>query len=110
MVFTLKSTEKIRLALAGRAKERRLALGLPIQAVALCMGRTYQCIYGMEAHGTDSLRVLQEWAAALDCSVQFLVFGADTTRGLLEQAARCIDARTGRRKDLVRRIREELKS
>ena len=110
MVFTFKSTEKIRLALAVRAKERRLQLGLSMQAVAQRMGRTRQCVYGMEAHGPDSLRVIQEWSAALDCSARDLLFGRDATRDLLERAAHCIDARAGQRRDLVRRIREELKS
>lgn len=102
-------------AMGARAKARREELGLTVNEVAIKMGRTYQCIYGMERSGIESLRVVLEWAEALDMSADRLAFGAGSagenmmaTYNLLREAADLIDGRRGRRKELVRRIREEL--
>lgn len=110
-------TEKKLLSEMGqRAKARREELGLTINEVAVKMGRTYQCIHGMERDGILSMRVIIEWAHALGMNPQELAFGGEATQmaelqvkdGLLREAARLIDARRGRRKELVRLIKEEL--
>lgn len=107
-------------AMGARAKARREELGLTVNEVAIKMGRTYQCIYGMERSGIESLRVVLEWAEALGMSPQELAFGGKTQSAqtaaltldirsqLLMSAADLIDGRRGRRKELVRLIREEL--
>ena len=107
--------EKLLQDMGSRARERRLELGLSVNDVAVKMGRTYQCIFGMERTGIESLRVVLEWAEALDMSAEALAFGRRNagenlvmTYDLLKEAAELIDGRRGRRRDLVRRIREEL--
>jgi hypothetical protein len=112
MVFVFNETEKLRRAVAARAKHKRVQMGITVQALADHMGRTRQCLFGMEQEGTDSLRVIQDWAMALDCTPEWLTFGDERmeARGkLLLRAARNIDARTGPRKELVRRIKEEVR-
>lgn len=104
-------------AIGRRASERRQELGFSVNDVAMEMKRTYQCIHGMEKEGTTHLRVILEWAEALDMSPAELAFG-DTgmMRGarsakiteataLLAAAADLIDGRQGKRKKLVDSIR-----
>ena len=103
-------------AMGARARARREELGLSVNDVAVKMGRTYQCIYGMERTGIESLRVVLEWAEALEMKAEKLTFGVSWSLGeqdvrksnMLREAAELIDGRRGRRRDLVRRIREEL--
>jgi len=107
--------------MGARARARREELGMSVNDVAVKMGRTYQCIYGMERTGIESLRVVLEWADALSCTSEWLCFGNKCVHGrdgvqeiaerrgnMLKEAGDLIDGRRGRRRDLVRRIREEL--
>ena len=68
---------------------------MSVNDVAVKMGRTYQCIYGMERAGIESLRVVLEWAEALTMEPITLAFGKETKMS---------------KADLVRRLREELGS
>lgn len=101
-------------AVARRAKEARVAKGLSLMQVATAMGRTYQCVYGMEISGTRSTRVAADWARALDVPVPWLLFGVGSTddvvvpRKMLQEAASLMDARRGRRRDLVAEILQVL--
>lgn len=105
--------KKLLLAMGQRAKARREELGLTLNEVAVRMGRTYQCIYGMEKEGSGSLRVVLEWAEALKMPALQLAFG-ETVKAdgklvdWLREAAKLIDSRRGRRRELVRQIREEI--
>ena len=109
MVDAMELNRELMAEMGSRAKARREELGLSIMQVAIKMGRTYQCIYGMERYGIESLLILQEWANALSVPASSLLFGTESRiRELLESAAKAIDARYGPRKDLVRRIRKEL--
>jgi transcriptional regulator with XRE-family HTH domain len=111
-------------AVAERAKARRIELGLTVNKVAQAMGRTYQCIHGMEQTGTRSTRVAADWGKVLQCSAEWLLFGSGdpartvsvashvalvtVPRAMLQEAADLMDARRGRRRDLVAEIRQVL--
>lgn len=107
---------KLLQAMGDRARERREELGITVNQLAVKMSRTYQCIHGMEKSGTGSIRVLLEWAEALSTTPHYLAFGGhvgamqmtDVQRELLASAGKAIDARSGPRRELVKRIREEL--
>ena len=114
---TANETEnRLLLEMAQRARALREELGLTINDLAVKMGRTYQCIHGMEREGILSLRVVLEWADALQVTPDKLAFGdgfdlkniTGPKDALLSEAAKNIDARTGPRKNLVKRIREEI--
>lgn len=113
--------KKLLTDMAARAKARREELGITINDLAVKMGRTYQCIHGMERDGVLSLRVVMDWAQALQCTAEWLAHGNKCVHGrdgmqevverrgkMLREAGELIDARRGRRRELVRLIREEL--
>ena len=102
--------------MGARARALRENRGLTVNQLSVAMNRTYQCIHGMEKSGTLSLRVVLDWSEALQVTPDLLLFGhgfdlknvTGPKDALLSEAAKNIDARTGPRKNLVKRIREEI--
>lgn len=61
--------------MAKRGRERRLELGLSMQDIATRMRCTYKRVSLLENDGCVTLRVIREWARALEMDPRVLAFG-----------------------------------
>lgn len=65
------------LDMAKRGRARRLELGLSMHDIAARMRCTYKRVSLLENDGCVTLRVIREWARALEMKPSVLAFGED---------------------------------
>lgn len=61
--------------MGARAKERREALGMPKNQLAVALDISTTRVSQMEQDGVESISTVRRWAEALDMDPQVLVFG-----------------------------------